>query len=342
MAKKKGKGRVGLVIVIVIAVAALGLVAARQLKNRSAKNDTRYTVHGETYQNVIDIAGTISAAHEQKLQAAGNGSVIAVYVKAGDRVKEGDVILQLDDSEQQYNLLRHDYDMEQKRITGAARELALLRQQREVLIQRIKDRKVIANFDGVIASFTVAEGDVFEAKDEVGVIVDRSYLRAEVEVVETDAPKLKTGQKVTLKFPAYTERSIEGYVESFPAVGTVTSRGATVVKAEIRVENPPEEILPNFSFTGQIEITPPQDVLLVERQAIGYQEGKAFVERIAANGDVERIDVRVRPYGQNFVSVISGLQEGDVVKAQQQTPVSGQGGRPGGNRPGGNMPRMPR
>jgi hypothetical protein len=213
-----------------------------------------------------------------------------------------------------------------------------MEKQREVLIQRIQDRKVIANFDGIIASFSVTAGDYFEAKDSVGIIVDRTYLRAEVEVVETDAPKLRVGQKVLFTFPAYKDgeaATVEGRVVSFPAVGTVTSRGATVVKAEVRIDEPPVEIIPNYSFTGKIEITPPETIVFVERLAIGYENGKAFAEKIT-DTSLERVDVRVEPYGKNYVSIISGLKDGDMVKAQQAQAVSGntrgQGGAGGAGR----------
>jgi multidrug efflux pump subunit AcrA (membrane-fusion protein) len=202
-----------------------------------------------------------------------------------------------------------------------------MRAQQDVLEQRLNDWQVIANFDGVIAKFSAKVGDVFEAKDEVGVIVDRSYLSATVEVVETDAPKLKPGQKVTFSFPAYQGRKIEGYVVSFPAVGTVTSRGAAVVEAQIRIDDPPDMILPNYSFTGQIEISPPVTVLLVESAAIGYDEGKPYAEKILPTGGTERVTVDVQPFGRDFVSVRSGLSEGDTVRALQQRAASGQGAR---------------
>ena len=40
-------------------------------------------------------------------------------------LKKGDVILQLDDTTEQYNLARHDYDMATKRITGSPKEIKL-------------------------------------------------------------------------------------------------------------------------------------------------------------------------------------------------------------------------
>ncbi|MDR2444786.1 MAG: efflux RND transporter periplasmic adaptor subunit [Spirochaetaceae bacterium] len=313
------------VIIIVCAAAALlaALVVARRLKNNSGGLDRTFIVRSETYENVIEIAGNVAAAQEQTLQAAGDGTVTAVYVSEGDTVKKGDLILQLDDSEQRYNLEKHDFDMEQKRVTGSKRELALMEKQRYVLLQKIQDRTIMAAFSGLIASFTAQTGDYLEAKDNVGVIVDRSYLHSTVEIVETDAPKLRTGQNVRFSFPAYQNGTVEGYLDSFPAVGTVTSRGAAVVNAKIKIENPPPEILPNYSFTGRIEISPPVTMLLVERQAIGYENGMAYVERLGEDGGSERVFVRVEPYGNSFVSITDGLNERDMLKALQADSVSG-------------------
>jgi multidrug efflux pump subunit AcrA (membrane-fusion protein) len=233
--------------------------------------------------------------------------------------------------------------MEQRRVTGAVKELALMEKQREVLLQKIQDRSIRAAFSGLIASFTAQTGDYLEAKDTVGIIVDRTYLHSTVEVVETDAPKLRPGQKVTFSFPAYTEKTVEGYVVSFPAVGTVTTRGASVVNAKIKIENPPVEILPNYSFTGKIEISPPVIVLLVERQAIGYENGRAYADRIDERGNSEQVFVDVEPYGNNFVSIISGLNSGDMLKVLQQTDVSGRGRAGRVSQPGmGGGPPPPR
>ncbi|MDR1468084.1 MAG: HlyD family efflux transporter periplasmic adaptor subunit [Spirochaetaceae bacterium] len=388
--KKKGKkARVILIVVVVVlAGAAGGFIAFPQLRGilgGEEAGSATYRVRSETYTNSIEIAGTIAAAKEQQLQAAGAGTVTAVYVREGDRVAKGQVILRLDDSEQRYNLEKLDFDMAQKRVSGSPREIELLAQQREVLEQRLKDRQVIANFDGVIAQFSIAVGDVVEAKDSAGVILDRSYLKATVEVVETDAPKLRSGQKVTLNFPALAaagqDTVIEGRVYSFPSVATKSSRGASVVKAEIRIDDPPDVILPNYSFTGEIEISPPETMLLVERLAIGYERpaemgnapagpdnrgnergtapvtpgnenntpgnrprlGAAFAEKILPDGGLARVAVQVVPYGEEFVKVMSGLAEGDEVKAQGVAPRSGQSGTVTntGNRQQNQTPGMP-
>ena len=344
--KNKSKARkiikIVIIAVVAIALAVTGVLVARKFVSGDTKEEATYRVRQETYENVIEISGNIAAANSQTLQAAGSGTVQAVYVKEGDRVKKGQVIMQLDSTEQQYNLAKIDYDIAQKKISGSKRELELLQTQREMLVAKLDERKVVAYFDGIIAKLSVAPGDYLNAKDTVGTLIDRTYMTASVEIVETDVAKLSIGQTVHFTFPAYSKGTVDGYVVSYPAVGTVTNRGATVVNAEVRIDNPPDEILPNYSFTGKIEITAAVTVTIVERQAIGYDNGKAFVEVVNADGTTSQRNVSVEAYGTQYVNILSGVRPGETLKSQGSasgnvrisTTNSGSSGG-GGNRPSG-------
>jgi len=336
MTKKKS------IKIIIICVVILGIIAGvlfglRAILNKPSDQMNIYRVNVETYENIIEISGTVAAAQEQTLQALSAGTVLAVYVKAGDHVKKGDVILQLDDTTEQYNLAKHDYDMATTRITGSAKELKLKETQRLSLVQKIADRQVVATFDGVIADLDVSVGDSLEAKDSVGTIVNTDYLTAEVEVSETDVAKLEIGQEVDLTFSAYSG-TVKGIVESWPAIGEVTSRGATVVKAKIRIDDYPEVILPYFSFTGKIQIEKPVDNIIVERYAIGYEDKQPYVV-IAKTG--EKRSVKVIPYGREYVKVLEGLEGGEMLIQQTKASKSGQNRNNNNNKNGNNgMPGM--
>ena len=357
----KKKLKVIFICTAILLVLAAGLVVLKTLLSKQGSEKVYYTANLETYENIIEISGTVAAAQEQTLQARSAGTVTAVYVKAGDKVKKGDVIIQLDDSEQLYNLEKQEYNMATKKLTASARELKLLETERNSLLQKVEDRKVIATFDGIIADLDVAVGDSLEAKDTVGTLVNTDYLTAEVEVTETDVSKLKVGQTVNFTFPAYSNKTVTGYVTGWPAIGEVTSRGATVVKAKLRIDQYPEEILPNFSFTGKIEISPTEQYVVVSRYAIGYENKEPYV--VLAKGN-EKLSVKVQPYGNEYVKVLEGLEGGEVL-IQQTTPKrsgmnrnrnggtggnsgssknsggssgGGSGGFPGGGFPGGPGP----
>ncbi len=334
--KSKKSKIIFIILIALIFIFALLLGIRKIISAKENSSETTYTVKQEIYSNTISIAGVVSAAQEQTLQALSDGTVMAVYVQKGDTVKKGDVIIQLDDTTQQYNLAKHDYDMETTKISGSKKELALMETERLSLLQKIAERKVTATFDGIIADLDVSVGDSLEAKDSVGKLVDISYLIADVEVAETDVAKLAEGQKVEFTFPAY-DGKVEGYVVSWPAIGEVTSRGATVVNVRVRIDEYPKTVLPNFSFSGSIKISPDETFTLVERYAVGRENGQAFVEK-AKTG--EKISVKVVPYSGDYVKILEGnVSEGDIL-VQQTAPKSsgfnrGGPGRNGGGGPGG-------
>ena len=61
-----------------------GLIIARKLTHKNSLDSTFYSVRKEISENCIEIAGTVSAADEQKLQALSDGTVTGVFVNAGD------------------------------------------------------------------------------------------------------------------------------------------------------------------------------------------------------------------------------------------------------------------
>ncbi|MBR5402123.1 MAG: HlyD family efflux transporter periplasmic adaptor subunit [Treponema sp.] len=352
MAKNRKKMSKGIKILIIILVAAFVvagvLVGLRFLLHKDSNQTNVYQVNKEIYENVIEISGTVSAAQQQTLNALGEGTVMEVYVKEGDTVKKGDVLVQLDDSEQVYNLENHDYKMATTKLTGSPRELKLMETQRLSLLQKIADRKIVASFDGVVVEMDAVAGNSVERGEKIGTLVNLDYLTTEVEIPETDVAKLKVGQEVILEFNA-SSKTGTGYVTGWPAIGELTSRGASVVKAQIRIDDYPEEILPNYSFTGKIQIEAPVENITVERYAIGYEDGQAYVI-LAKNG--EKKNVKVEPYGRNYVKVTEGLSGGEMLLQASEIPKSGtavnrggqnRGGQnsSGGGMPGGNMPAPP-
>lgn len=308
----------------------------KKISKHSKNQEQNFQVIKETYENIIEISGTVDAAKEQKLQALSTGTVMNVFVKSGDVVKKGDIIIQLDDTTEKYNLAKQEYNMAATKITGSQQQIKLMESERLALIQKVNDRKVVATFDGLIAALDVSVGDSLEAKDQVGTLVNIDYLLAEVEIPETDVEKLKIGQKVNFTFSAYKKENVIGTLISWPSIGEVTSRGATVVKAKIRIDDFPEEILPNYSFTGKIQISEPEDFLLVNKLAVGREKNQTFVKKLNSE---EKINIKIEPYTNEFVKILEGeVFEGDelqqILKAQisgtkKEMPKGGMGGAGG-------------
>ena len=184
-----------------------------------------------------------------------------------------------------------------------------------MLKKQIDDRKVHAKFDGSLAVFKIQEGQYAKAQDSFGTLINREYLKATVEVAESDASRLKIGERTELKFPAVPDAKVSAVVTAFPSAARITSRGAAVLDAEIRINNPPENILPGYSFSGFIVAGEDEEILTVSQNAIRYKEGKPFVD-IVRGKKTEETAVTVEPYVHGFVKITSGVAEGDKLKDQ--------------------------
>jgi multidrug efflux pump subunit AcrA (membrane-fusion protein) len=346
--KKKKKNIIIISIIVLVMLSAVTVIIVDNIRNSSSLEGVTYTVRSETFENEIDVSGYIDAAETQTLYVASDATVTAINVKEGEIVKAGDVLVQFSDSEEKYDVAEEEYDIEQSVISGSVKEVALMRKKLEMLKDDLKDKQIIATYDGIVASLDASVGDYYEAADTIGTLINRKYLTADVEVVETDVSKLKIGQKVILDFPAYPDVEIEGIVSSWPAIAEISDSGSTVVMVEMRIYDAPEEILPNYSFTGKIEVSEAQDILLVERYAIGRdKETGAFVEIVEKDKSITRTPVEIESYGTTYVKILSGVEEGAVLIAQsentsggaigQDSVLSGMiGGGPGaGGPPGG-------
>ena len=95
-----------------------------------------------------------------------------MYASVGDTVKKGQVLVELDKTEQKYELAKLENTIAQTRLTGSPKDLEVLLLQQDSLEKKLQDREIIANFDGVLADFSVSVGDYLEAKDSAGTLVE--------------------------------------------------------------------------------------------------------------------------------------------------------------------------
>ena len=139
-----------------------------------------------------------------------------------------------------------------------------------------------------------------------------------------------------------------------------------VYRAEIAIIDPTAEMRPGMSCSIEILIDELNDVLFVPLQAVTNQRGKnlAFVRKGSV---IETREVEVGPHNNKWVSVASGLEQGEVVLLspppgfelrrdgdddllpgeagsgeEGESPAAGSGAPPGMPKVGGDAPRGPR
>ncbi len=176
---------------------------------------------------------TVIPADRRVISAMQGGTVKQVFVHEGDAVKPGQVLAQLDDSEDRVKLAEADASLSQARRELAEAEFrndpsaagqAQLRNQlyyAEVALeqQRINEARLTSPIGGIVVTPKVEDktGTMLKAGDTFCEIVAQDRMAAEMSVPETDLPLVQPGEKIALKLNAFPTITFRGTVERLGA-----------------------------------------------------------------------------------------------------------------------------
>lgn len=290
------------------------LIAKQQaMMNQSRQIEVK--VEENVYTATIDLSGYVEPNQLQTAKFRSTGAVTGVFVEEGDTVKKGDLLATIDNTQQTSNLQNVKNNIKEAELTGSASQLELLKLQLRTAENNLEYTNLVANFDGIVASVDVNEGDFFDAGSAVVTIVDKSKLKATIEVDEIDMQYIELGQKAKLTFDSYPGQTVEGYVSYIPMLGKYSSQGIGTVAVEITIENPPKEIYPGFSFEGEIIVSGDVSMLIIPQAAITTgRGGVTTVEKKNADGTTTVIPVTVKYLGENQCQLLSGeVNVGDTL-----------------------------
>ena len=277
-------------------------------------------VYESTYNTTIDLSGYVAPFEEQKVKFRSTGAITGVYVKAGQLVKKGDLLVTIDDTNQQYVLANLESQIEQAKIEGSARSLKLLELQKKTAENNLDYTRSYANFDGVVASVDVSVGDYFEAGASAMTVIDRSKLKATVEIDEIDMQYVKLGQKAVLTFDSLPGQNVEAVVTYIPMIGRYTTQGIGVMDVKITIDDPPAGLAPGYTFEGRIDVEGEISMVLVPQAAVTTRRGTSTVEKKMPDGSTQTVTVSVKYLGEGLCQVLGGtLKVGDTVIVKKST-----------------------
>lgn len=186
--------------------------------------------------------------------------------------------------------------------------------------------------DGIITSLRVEEGEVamIGTMNNPGTVLmtiaDLSVMEVEVEVDETDVINVKIGQPAEVRIDAFPEQTIKGKVTEIgsSALQKMTaSQESKDFNVVITLEDPPEELKPGLSASGDIITAEKKDVLAVPISALVLREKenkdkKEKEEQEEGVYVVKENRVKFHPVkkgimGEMMLEILSGLEEGEEI-----------------------------
>ena len=186
-------------------------------------------------------------------------------------------------------------------------------------ILSLKDGEIlIADFAGKLGKREIAQG-VLGSESLIITLDDLDKIVIDIKVPENYVGVLKTGLKAEVTSSAYT-KVFKGKIETISSRIDPSTRS---ILSRIIVDNSNFEIIPGQLMTVKI-IYDEKDQIGVPESAVTIQGNTAFVYTINEDtAEKKNIEIGKRNFGK--VSVISGLNEGDLVISEGVSKVRDKG-----------------
>lgn len=286
--------------------------------------------------------GALEAFKDPKIAAEVSGRLTKIAVRAGEKVRQGQLIAEIDPSDiaqqhnadqadirrlqallaQQERLVTRQNELVQKSfisknaVDDASAQRDALRSQLEAAQARaalsannLRKTRVVAPFDGSIEKQIAAVGEYLKLGDPIVTLISNSRLRANLPFPETAAQRLKLGQTVRLNSPLLPDAHIEGTIEDIRPTLTDGSRAIEVIA---RIDNPGETLKGGGSVDAAVVIDVRTAAVMVPEQSVVLRPAGKVVYAVV-DGKAEQRIVQTGGKQAGLVEIVSGLKADEVV-----------------------------
>jgi membrane fusion protein, multidrug efflux system len=284
----------------------------------------------------IEYTSTLKAFEEVHLVPSTPGRIEKIYVEVGSRVSNGDVLVQMDQTQLQQAIIQlKTLETDYKRLDTLQKVGSVTRQQFDQIsaqyeiarnnVEFLKENtKLVAPFNGVISGKYFENGEMYSGvpntssgKAAILSVVQISPLKAIVNIPEQYYPLVNEGMQTDILCDIYPDQEYTGVImRKYPTIDVMTHS----FQVEIKIENPGEKLRPGMFARVDLELGE-ISALVVPALAVlkmqGSNERFVFLED---QGKAKRVSVTIGQRFDEFVEIISPeLKEGDQLIVTGQT-----------------------
>lgn len=325
-------------------------------------------------QDDAQAVGSLRSRQSVVLRPEVAGRIAQIGFAEGQRVRKGQLLVQLDDVLQKAelsqaqaqlsiaraNLKRNEELVAQafvaQRVLDESRAALQVAEAQVALAQaRLARMRVLAPFDGTVGLRNINLGEYVKDGADLVNLEDTSQLTVDFRLPERYQTRIATGQSVKVELDALPGRTFSARVQAVDPL--LDANGRSIAVRAVLPPAPGGELRPGMFARVTTVFATNDAALVVPEEAIVPQGGKQFVVELVKEGEGDgaklvsrRTEVQLGVRRGAQVQVISGVSEGDtvVVAGQQRLQKDGTAvrvvdmnkpGGPGGKGPGGGKPQ---
>jgi HlyD family secretion protein len=289
------------------------------------------TAERRSIERIVVATGTIEPEQEVEVRPRLSGIVDKIYVHAGDVVKEGQPLLEIDREllevkareakakldaarvEVRFARTAHrrsaalrkeaataesEYDQATHRLEAALAKAAEGSAIVDSLEVQLRYATVTSPLEGKVLDVFVEEGSAVSAVTAVTggtpllSLAAADTLHLEGLIDENEVPRVKVGQSARIRTEAFENRLFEGKVRRIAPLGE-RRENVTYFEVEIEITDPDSALLrPRMSGDGEIVTETLEDILVVPETALLYDGAQIYVELREDGSDPARFERR--------------------------------------------------
>lgn len=280
-----------------------------------------------------EAVGTLKARQSVTLRPEVSGRIRELGFSDGQRVRKGQLLLQLDDTLQQAQLkqaeaaaaiartnLQRSRELAAQNFVSqsavdqnaAALEVALA--QVALAQAQVGRMRVFSPFDGIAGIRSVSVGDYVKDGAEIVAIEDLSSLMVDFRLPERYLARLKAGQSVELQLDAMPGRSFAARVDAIDALLDANGRSILV---RARVSNPDGMLRGGMFARARTVLAVRESAVVIPEEALVPSGGRQVVFRVEEGPDggklARRTPVTIGMRMPGKVEILEGVTAQDMV-----------------------------
>jgi membrane fusion protein (multidrug efflux system) len=293
----------------------------------------------QDFTHYIDLQGKVDADNVVNVMPRSQpAQVRQVYVKSGDHVRKGQLLLKLDDAliQQQidasntqiafarniYNRRKNLWDQgigTEVEVINAKNQLDAAERQLALLKEGLQMTSIIAPIDGVADIVDVRAGETFTGVNSAANppspqlrIINSSSLKVVTEVPENYAGRVKKGSPVVITIPDAGNDSIRSTISTIGSSITPTSRGFTT---ESKLPSKPGYRINQVALVRIKDYSAPK-AITVDIKVVQSDESGKYVYIAVKEGNALKARKRKVVLGQTYntqAEIKSGLTTADQI-----------------------------
>lgn len=292
----------------------------------------------QEWQPKLEAVGNVRAVNGASISGQVAGTVSGVHFKSGADVKKGDLLLELEASDDIAHLdalkataalakINLDRDTKLARTDTVSKEVvdtdrgnylnaqALVEQQQAL----VDYKSIAAPFDGRLGIRQVDVGQYLAAGTAIVSLQQLDPIYVDFYVPQQALAQVKVGQAVMVRVDTFPDKTFPGQVAAINSQVDLATRN---VQIRANVQNKDKLLLPGMFATVDIEVAAPQKFITLPQTAIAYNSYGNIVYIVDdkgkdANGQPQLVArqtfVTTGATRGDQVAVLNGVKEGETV-----------------------------